>query len=403
MKVSVKIAAGLSVLALPAHPAAQTAPSFNQNGLACHNTTIQAVPVEFPGFRSKTGNAPGDCLWKVYEGGSLLVPAGRLLLSGFETCLEDMDARTPLDHPDVQVYQASRDSKGRLVPDFQHLLLKYRFGKIALPKSAGGNSSGFWRINWSLGRPAALPVSDALHDRPFAVCLMATPGESFSSADGARLCLTALENYSRAPQGSFSGFHRAPTGRTGLFDGTEKTLDPASPYKAGEIWVEPAFVEPILSPWCTSAVKGSASTQDLGIGSAWTDLAASGGSLGWRLESWQDAAGPGRPWAFLLLNLQGRPGTYFALPGIPAGLSLNPLDPALTLLVSPLSCFGPFRQDKPAGFPPDFWDGVYDTGPIALSPNPYLSGLDLWVGAVMVDMDKAAFTGASNTCVLRLR
>ena len=401
MRVYLEIAA--AALGFTAPLSAQTAPSFNQNGLAAHNTTVQAVPVEFPGFRSKTGNAPGDCAWKVFEGDSLLVPAGKLLLSGFESCVEDMDARTPLDHPDIHVYRASRDARGRLVPDFQHPLAKYQLGRIALPRSAAGNSSGFWRINWSLGQPASLPVSDALHDRPFAVCLMATPGESYASADGARLCLTASENYAKATQGSFSGFHLASSGRTALFDGTEKTLDPASPYKAGEIWVEAAFVEPILAPWCTSAVKGSASVQDLGVGSVWTDLASSGGSLGWRLESWQDAAGGTRHWAFLLLNLQGRPGTYFGLPGTQAGLLLNPADPALTLLVSPLGCFGPFRQDRPAGFPPDFWDGVYDTGPITVGPNPYLSGLDLWVGAVMVDMDRAVFAGASNTCVLRLR
>ncbi len=391
-----------ALLGLSAPLWAQSAPLYNQNGLTAHNTTIQPLPVEFPGFRSRRGNAPGDCLWKVFEGDSLLVPKGKLLLSGFETCVEDMDARTPLDHPDVHVYAASRDSRGRLVPDFRRLLVKYQFGKIALPKSSSGNSSGFWRINWTLGAPAAVPVSDALHDRPFAVCLMATAGETHASGDGARLCLTASENYSKAPQGSFSGFHLAVSGRTGLFDGTEKTADPRSPYPAGEIWIEPAFVEPILQPWCTSAVKGSSYVQDLGVGSIWTDLASKGGSLGWRLESWQDA-GAGRHWAFLLLNLQGRPGTFFALSGTQEGLLMNPADPSLTLLVSLLHCFGPFRQDKPAGFPPDFWDGVYDTGPIAMAADPYLTGLDFWVGAVVVDMDKGTFTGASNTCVLRMR
>jgi hypothetical protein len=141
--------------------------------------------------------------------------------------------------------------------------------------------------------------------------------------------------------------------------------------------------------------------QDLGVGAVWSDLASGSGAdglIGWRIESWQDAS-VGNRWAFLLLNL-ARPTRTFALPGLPGGLALDPRDPSLALLATLIRS----RQvHKPQGYSSQFWDGVYATGRIQLPRQPHFAGIDLHVGALLVDLNRALYTGATNTCAIHLR
>ena len=393
----------LPILLVAAPLAAQSAPTFNQNGLRLHNGMIWNRRIEFPNFGQAGGNLPGDCLWKILPGEALMTSSGTLNLSGLETALEDLDGSTPFDHPDLHIYRAMRDAKGRLIPDFNRNLVKISLGRTSLPKPATGKATGFWLLNWGLGAPIPLALSTPARNVDLALCLMAHPGEARADDDGVTFPLTAWENYARSPQGSFSGYHDAGRLQVGLADGTWSPGGTATPYPAGEAWLEAAFVEPLLQPWCSSALSqgGGPLEQDLGVGSTWTDLASGSGGpglIGWRIESWQDASGPNN-WAFLLLNLT-RPTASFALPGLAQGIALDPRDPTLTLLAMLIRS----RQvHKPQGYSSQFWDGIFATGRIQLPRQAHFVGTDLYVGALMVDLGQAAFTGATNTCALHLR
>jgi hypothetical protein len=349
---------------LAAIAAPPLAAQIAENGKDFYSNTSAVASWTFPNFWT-SGNAPGDCEWKLLPASGMHNAAGQETITGFVLPVLVNNYRGgPLDLPDIEL-RATAESGGCRLPDFNAPpAAQVSIGTLVLP------APGAYRINVSLGSAGAIPIANGTH----AVCYMATPGESAATPDSTRPFISVAGT---DPDAAGCGF-----AKSGKYDAIGGRIIRAP--RNFELCLEVAFAEPTIQPVVDRALH-----PDKGYGAYEMAVGPGGRTLGWHVEASQHIGHMAIP--FVSFSGASRP---LHLGGATVRLDV---DQFLDMLIVMQQVKPVLPDGHPAGAPIE--DGIMDTFDFPVPSD--VIGSSIHVAAFFLDPATAAVAGATNTCTTR--
>jgi hypothetical protein len=362
-----RIATVLAAATLAAGATAQV--PGNQNGIHFFNQAASVGLQSFVNFFGATGNAAGDCSWKILDAAGMKrgTATHTAVSADVPVYNNNFVAGGPLNIPDLE-FRPTVLVAGCKSPDFTATPIgSIGIGNIVLP------SLGAFTINVDFSTAAV-----ALPDGDTAVCYLAVPGErgdATTPANGTPNSCRPFGNTTGTAPATPAG---CTTGKSGRFNAITNAIVTNAPNF--ELWIEIGFSEPTVQPMknstATLATRGYGS-YDFRVAPAGTD------TLAWRVEAFQHIG----KFAIPLISFTGN-NSLLLLDGVPACLTLDIFSDALLALGQA----GPILSDG-AGAP--FTDGIHTTFafPIPVSAT----NSQIHVVFYILDPATALLVDATNT------
>lgn len=335
----------LAFLTLLAAPAAAQGPNYK------HLAAFTAGPdLNWPNWPNPS--VPGDCLWKVVPASAMKNAAGAetAVAIEFMARVVNVTAGVPAVQPEIEIRDVIDTGGGCLVPDFNaparaRATLR---GGLSVP------SSGAYVVSRRFLQSATIA------NGPFALCVLAPPGESASSA-------SVIPGF-RAGTGSHPDPSGCGVGFCGAYDAATGTVIRYAPAVELMAWL--GFAEPTIQP--------QRDFEDRGYGAYDFSVGDGTHTLRYLIQSLQHFSKP----AIVLISFQGN-STPLTLDGQTVCLEPGPFLDAILVLNGPgyLGSTG-------------YW-----TLPFPIPADAV--GFELHAAMFVFDLQRESFVGASNTCTTR--